>query len=347
MKMARIRSIKPEIRTSEKVCTWPIEVRYFWVLLWGYVNDHGKGVDNARLIKADAYPLDDDITAATVEGYLSTLADDGVIVRYEAAGKRLLAVKNWEEHQRPSHRAKDIYPDPPETLPQSSGDPPESLPGGAHGHIADGPYPNQSDSDSTSAHEQETPTSDRTPEILRRPSGESPETLRPEQGAGSREQGSGEQRSGGAGGDTSASPLSDAASGTDAAEFSDDVHRLCDELAARVRANGHKVNRIGVQWFKAMDRLIRLDDYTPEQIMQVMDWATRNEFWATNIRSAPKFREKFDTLKGQMFRGQRANTVTSLDQRRNESLARLADYTAWTPDQADVWTTEGVRQLER
>ena len=29
------------------------------------------------------------------------------------------------------------------------------------------------------------------------------------------------------------------------------------------------------------------------------------------------------------------------------SLARLADFTAWTPDQADVWTTEGVRQLER
>lgn len=141
--MARIRSIKPEIRTSEKVTAWPIEVRYFWVLLWGYVNDYGKGSDNARLIKADSYPLDDEITAATVEGYLDLLANDGVIVRYEVGGKRYLAVKNWEEHQKPSHRAKDTFPDPPEALSQ--------------------------------------------------PSGESPETLAPEQGAGSREQRAGEQ----------------------------------------------------------------------------------------------------------------------------------------------------------
>lgn len=140
--MARIRSIKPEIRTSEKVAAWPIEVRYFWVLLWGYVNDYGKGVDNARLIKADSYPLDDEITADIVEGYLSVLSNDGVIVRYEADGKRYLAVRNWEEHQKPSHRAKDTFPDPPEALSQ--------------------------------------------------PSGESPETLAPEQGAGSREQGAGE-----------------------------------------------------------------------------------------------------------------------------------------------------------
>ncbi|MEZ2390872.1 hypothetical protein AB6813_15275 [bacterium RCC_150] len=48
--MARIRSIKPEIRTSEKVNSWPVEIRYFWIMLWGYVDDHGKGRDNAKLI---------------------------------------------------------------------------------------------------------------------------------------------------------------------------------------------------------------------------------------------------------------------------------------------------------
>jgi predicted GIY-YIG superfamily endonuclease len=30
--MARIRSVKPELRVSEVVASWPREVRYFWVL---------------------------------------------------------------------------------------------------------------------------------------------------------------------------------------------------------------------------------------------------------------------------------------------------------------------------
>ena len=109
--MAKIRMIKTEVRTSEKVASWPIEVRYFWILFWGYVDDHGKGKDNALLIKADCFPLDENITAETIEKWLSILADSGVIVRYEVDGTRYVAVKNWSEHQKPQHPGKDIYPD--------------------------------------------------------------------------------------------------------------------------------------------------------------------------------------------------------------------------------------------
>jgi hypothetical protein len=66
--MAKTRMLKPDLRTSEKVASWPIEVRYFWVLLWGYVDDHGKGKDNPLLVKADCFPLDPDITGETVDG---------------------------------------------------------------------------------------------------------------------------------------------------------------------------------------------------------------------------------------------------------------------------------------
>ena len=40
--MARIRSVKPALRTSRVVASWPWPVRYFWVLLWGYLDDHGR-----------------------------------------------------------------------------------------------------------------------------------------------------------------------------------------------------------------------------------------------------------------------------------------------------------------
>lgn len=142
--MARIRSIKPEIRTSEKVNSWPVEIRYFWILLWGYVDDFGKGRDNAKLIVADTYPLDDDVTAADVSGWLDVLERSGVIVRYTVAGTNYLAVTNWSEHQRPSHPAKSVIPDPPQDSadfkevpevpekvsaprPEVSGNPPEAL----------------------------------------------------------------------------------------------------------------------------------------------------------------------------------------------------------------------------
>lgn len=128
--MARIRSIKPEIRISEKVNSWPIEVRYFWIMLWGYVDDHGRGRDNPKLIVADTYPLDDTVDASDVEGYLKVLAKDGVIRRYRVDGGKYLTVVNWAEHQRPSHPARSVIPQIPEGYEddqEGSGNPPEPL----------------------------------------------------------------------------------------------------------------------------------------------------------------------------------------------------------------------------
>jgi hypothetical protein len=109
--MARIRSIKPEIRTSEKVNSWPIELRYFWILLWGYCDDWGKGRFNYRLIKADAFPLDDSISLETIQDWMEHLIADGVIHKYEVLGNPYFKISNWAEHQRPSHPAKSVIPD--------------------------------------------------------------------------------------------------------------------------------------------------------------------------------------------------------------------------------------------
>src|SRR6185312_14148124 len=83
-------------------------------MLWGYVDDYGKGRDNAKLIVADTYPLDDNVTPAMVEEWLCVLAHDDVIARYVVDGKRYLVVLNWAEHQRPSHPAKSVLPDMPD-----------------------------------------------------------------------------------------------------------------------------------------------------------------------------------------------------------------------------------------
>jgi len=108
--MARIRSVKPELRTSLTATSWPREVRYFWVLLWGYLDDHGYGVDEPRLIKPDCFPLDDDLTPDDIDKWLELIAASGSICRFTVAGRRYLHAPKWADHQRPQHPAVPKYP---------------------------------------------------------------------------------------------------------------------------------------------------------------------------------------------------------------------------------------------
>jgi hypothetical protein len=108
--MAKTRMLKHDLRTSEKVASWPIPIRYFWTLLWGYVDDHGKGKDSPLLVKADCFPLDPDITADVVDEWLWHLTEAQVIERYTVGEHNYLAVIHWGEHQKPPHPTKDVMP---------------------------------------------------------------------------------------------------------------------------------------------------------------------------------------------------------------------------------------------
>lgn len=119
--MPRIRSIKPEFFTSLAVASLPLEARLTFIGLWTHVDDEGRAVDDARLIKAALWPLDDRL-AADVEGDLKLLSESSLIVRYKVGERSFLAVKNWGEHQRinrptpsrlPSPADADKSPDPP------------------------------------------------------------------------------------------------------------------------------------------------------------------------------------------------------------------------------------------
>lgn len=136
---------------------------------------------------------------------------------------------------------------------------------------------------------------------------------------------------------------SDAASDADPDAPSTDVIDLCDYLAGKVRENGHKVGAVGKRWHDAMDRLIRIDGYTPEQIAQVIDWATADEFWCTNIQSASKLREKFDTLKAQMFRARNnTNRYMTASERNLQRGAQIAAQMAQREaEQSNPFELEG------
>lgn len=225
--MARIRSIKPELRTSITVSMWPREVRYFFVLLWGYLDDYGRGVDDELLVAADCFPRDRDITPDRIDAWLEMIADSGPVCRYEVDGRRYLHAVNWSEHQKPSHPGKSKIPPCPDDEPDDfkkwrEANPqrlanrsrksregfqkiPEDVPGPSRepSGTPSGPpfgelehdntvidlesYVRDTEAEEPAGHD----TSRNSPEPLASTSGDSPETFTPEQGAGSREQGAG------------------------------------------------------------------------------------------------------------------------------------------------------------
>ena len=55
------------------------------------------------------------------------------------------------------------------------------------------------------------------------------------------------------------------------------------------------------KWASDIEKLIRIDQKSPETIREVILWAkTPDNFWFANIMSGKKLREKFETLYGQM-----------------------------------------------
>jgi hypothetical protein len=115
--MARIRSVSPGLRISETAAQWDREARYAWVLLWGYLDDYGRGLDNAKVIAADLFPLDDDVTHGLMDGWLSLFEESGAVCRYEQDEKRWLHCTNWSEYQKPQHPGKVRIPPCPEHEP--------------------------------------------------------------------------------------------------------------------------------------------------------------------------------------------------------------------------------------
>ncbi|MEW2474635.1 hypothetical protein AB0875_12670 [Micromonospora gifhornensis] len=110
--MARIRTIKPEFFTSLTVASLPIEARLTFIGLWTHCDDEGRCVDDARLIKAAVWPLDDRLST-DVELDLKRLSESSLILRYRVGERSYLTVRGWSEHQRINRPTKSKLPPPP------------------------------------------------------------------------------------------------------------------------------------------------------------------------------------------------------------------------------------------
>ena len=100
--MARIRTIKPEFWTDEKIVQLPYQARLAFIGLWNFCDDEGRLMDEPDRIKMQVLPADD----VNMEIGIDILVSSGLIERYENEESSVLVIKNFLEHQVISHPAK-------------------------------------------------------------------------------------------------------------------------------------------------------------------------------------------------------------------------------------------------
>lgn len=102
-----------------------------------------------------------------------------------------------------------------------------------------------------------------------------------------------------------------------------DARRLVEQLLDSLAEWNAKRKSSPAKDIEEAERLIRIDQRPIDEALEVLSWATHDEFWRPNILSLSKFRKQYDTLRGQM---QRRGPVNSLERSTEELLRSAAQH---------------------
>lgn len=113
--MARIRTVKPDYWTDEKVVELSIPARLLFIGLLNYVDDDGRMPYSPKRIKLQIFPADD-ITPQQVEAMIAEMCDLGMAQLYKVNDLTYLCIRNFNKHQKIDKRSKSKYPAPPDWI---------------------------------------------------------------------------------------------------------------------------------------------------------------------------------------------------------------------------------------
>lgn len=107
--MARIRTIKPEFWTDEKVVALTPLARLLFIGMWNFVDDEGRGEYSPSRLKLQILPAD----SADSSMLLGEIRREELILVYSVDGKEYFQVRNFAKHQKVDKRTPSKYPPPP------------------------------------------------------------------------------------------------------------------------------------------------------------------------------------------------------------------------------------------
>lgn len=117
--MGRIRTIKPEYWSDERMATVSLEARLLFLGLLNLADDEGRLRGHPALIRGALFPYDD-IASGKVDGWLEELAASGRIQRYRVDGESYVWVRNFEKHQKIDRPSPSKLPAPSEAFDEPS-----------------------------------------------------------------------------------------------------------------------------------------------------------------------------------------------------------------------------------
>jgi hypothetical protein len=109
--MARIRTIKPEFWTDQKMSRLDALTRLVYVCLWSMADDEGRLEGDAVAVRSFGFPCQD---VEQIDAAIDALAELGRIGVYTDGGNQYIQIIRWSAHQRIDKPANSKLPPPPQ-----------------------------------------------------------------------------------------------------------------------------------------------------------------------------------------------------------------------------------------
>lgn len=106
--MARIRTIKPDFWTDEKLTECSMSARLLFIGMLNFADDNGNLVASAKKLKMQVFPADN----IECQPLLDELIVQGVVIEYSVNGETYLHIKGFKKHQVINRPSKSSIPQP-------------------------------------------------------------------------------------------------------------------------------------------------------------------------------------------------------------------------------------------
>lgn len=106
--MARIRTVKPELWTDEKVAECSIAARLLFIGMFNFADDNGNLVNSPKRIKMQIFPAD----SLDCEPLIKELMTHELLTEYSVNEVSYLNIKGFNKHQKINRPSKTTIPRP-------------------------------------------------------------------------------------------------------------------------------------------------------------------------------------------------------------------------------------------
>ncbi|RIQ51035.1 hypothetical protein [Bordetella avium] len=109
--MARIRTIKPDFWTDEKITECSMSARLLFIGIWNFADDNGNLQRSAKKVKMQVFPAD----GVDCEPLIQELMSHGMLIEYAVNGELFMHIKGFKKHQVINRPSKSGIPQMPLT----------------------------------------------------------------------------------------------------------------------------------------------------------------------------------------------------------------------------------------